>query len=175
MAIYIKRGKDDNQVRSEDRKIAGIVADIIKDIEVNGDAAVRKYSEQFDHWSPESFRLTKRQIEEAIASLPDRVIKDIQFAQAQIRNFARRQKEAIVDIEVETLPGVILGHKNIPVSSAGCYIPGGRYPMIASAHMSIITAKEAGVERVMACTPALKGKLPAETVVAMHMAGADEI
>jgi len=175
LAIYIKRGKDDNQVRSEDRKIAGIVADIIKDIEVNGDAAVRKYSEQFDHWSPESFRLTKRQIEEAIASLPDRVIKDIQFAQAQIRNFARRQKEAIVDIEVETLPGVILGHKNIPVSSAGCYIPGGRYPMIASAHMSIITAKEAGVERVMACTPALKGKLPAETVAAMHMAGADEI
>jgi sulfopropanediol 3-dehydrogenase len=175
LPTYIKSGKDSKQLRSEHQKVAVTVANIIADIEDNGDAAVRKYSEQFDRWSPASFRLTKQQIEDTIATVPDTVIEDIRFAQTQIRNFARKQKEAIVDIEVETLPGVILGHKNIPVSSAGCYIPGGRYPMIASAHMSIITAKEAGVQRVIACTPPLKGKIPAETVAAMHMAGADEI
>ncbi len=151
------------------------VAAIIADIQANGDAAVRKYSDQFDKWSPADFRLNETQIDEIIRSVPAHVISDIAFAQTQIRNFARRQKETISDLEVETLPGVTLGHKNIPVGSAGCYIPGGRYPMIASAHMSVITAKVAGVERVIACTPPVKGKIPAETVAAMKMAGADEI
>lgn len=175
MTTYIKRGKSIVQQQTEDSKVSEIVAGIIADIQTNGDRAVRQYSEKFDKWSPDSFRLTEEQIDEIVASLPAGVIGDIQFAQTQIRNFANRQREAIRDIEVETLPGVILGHKNIPVSSAGCYIPGGRYPMVASAHMSIITAKAAGVERVIACTPPIKGKIPAETVAAMKMAGADEI
>ena len=175
MTTYIKRGKSGTQQQAEDTKVAEIVAGIISDIQTNGDAAVKKYSEKFDHWTPESFRLTDRQIDDIVASLPAGIIEDIQFAQTQIRNFALRQRESITDIEVETLPGVILGHKNIPVSSAGCYIPGGRYPMVASAHMSIITAKAAGVERVIACTPPIKGQIPAETVAAMKMAGADEI
>lgn len=175
MTTYIKRGKTGSQQQDEDRKVREVVEDIIADIRANGDLAVRKYSGQFDHWSPTSFRLTDGQIDELVASVPAGVIADIQFAQTQIRNFAIHQKASISDIEVETLPGVILGHKNIPVSSAGCYIPGGRYPMIASAHMSIITARVAGVERVIACTPPIKGRIPAETVAAMKMAGADEI
>jgi len=175
LTTYIKRGKTGSQQQDEDRKVREVVEDIIADIRANGDLAVRKYSGQFDHWSPTSFRLTDGQIDELVASVPAGVIADIQFAQTQIRNFAIHQKASISDIEVETLPGVILGHKNIPVSSAGCYIPGGRYPMIASAHMSIITARVAGVERVIACTPPIKGRIPAETVAAMKMAGADEI
>ena len=175
MTTYIKQGKSGAQQQAEDLKVKETVAAIISDIQANGDAAVRKYSDQFDKWSPSSFRLSEAKIDEIISSIPDHVISDIEFAQTQIRNFARYQKETILDLEVETLPGVILGHKNIPVSSAGCYIPGGRYPMIASAHMSIITAKVAGVERVIACTPPVKGKIPAETVAAMKMAGADEI
>jgi len=175
LTTYIKQGKSGAQQQAEDLKVKETVAAIISDIQANGDAAVRKYSDQFDKWSPSSFRLSEAKIDEIISSIPDHVISDIEFAQTQIRNFARYQKETILDLEVETLPGVILGHKNIPVSSAGCYIPGGRYPMIASAHMSIITAKVAGVERVIACTPPVKGKIPAETVAAMKMAGADEI
>jgi sulfopropanediol 3-dehydrogenase len=175
MTTYIKRGKSGTQLQAEDSRVAETVSGIIEDIQANGDAAVRKYSERFDRWSPDSFRLSDRQIEDIVAGLPAGIIEDILFAQTQIRNFAYRQKEAIRDIEVETLPGVILGHKNIPVGSAGCYIPGGRYPMVASAHMSIITAKAAGVERVIACTPPIKGKIPAETVAAMKLAGADEI
>ncbi len=173
--IYLKRGKNVAQQSTEDQKVREIVSGIIADIQINGDAAVKKYSKQFDDWSPASFRLTEKQVDQIVASVPAGVIEDILFAQTQIRNFARCQKDTISDIEVETLPGVILGHKNIPVSSAGCYIPGGRYPMIASAHMSIITAKVAGVDRVIACTPPLKGKISAETVAAMKMAGADEI
>lgn len=175
MTTYIKRGKSGVQQQAEDGKVSGIVADIIRDIQTNGDAAVKKYSEQFDHWSPGSFRLSEEELDGIIGSVPAGVIEDIRFAQTQIRNFAHHQRDSISDIEVETLPGVILGHKNIPVSSAGCYIPGGRYPMVASAHMSIITAKVAGVERVIACTPPIKGRIPAETVAAMRMAGADEI
>lgn len=175
MTTYIKRGKSGTQLQAEDGRVAETVAGIIADIQRNGDDAVRQYSEKFDNWSPETFRLTEKDIRDIVAGLPSGVIEDILFAQTQIRNFALRQKEAIRDIEVETLPGVILGHKNIPVSSAGCYIPGGRYPMVASAHMSIITAKAAGVERVIACTPPIKGKIPAETVAAMKLAGADEI
>jgi sulfopropanediol 3-dehydrogenase len=175
VARYLKHGKSKDQVQVDDQKVKETVAGIIADIEKNGDAAVRKYAERFDKWTPESFRLTKEHIAEIIASVPEQVIDDIKFAQQQIRNFARKQRETIKDIEVETLPGVILGHKNIPVNSAGCYIPGGRYPMIASAHMSIITAKVAGVKRVIACTPPIRGEVPAETVAAMHLAGADEI
>jgi sulfopropanediol 3-dehydrogenase len=178
MAKFIKEGKSISEIQEADSKVKEIVSNVIKDIETNGDAAVRKYSEKFDNWSPESFRLSKEQIEEIVASVPAQVIEDIKFAQRQIRNFAEKQRASIQDIEVETMPGVILGHKNIPVNSAGCYIPGGRYPMVASAHMSILTAKVAGVKRVIGFTPPIKGKIPTATVAtvaAMHLAGADDI
>jgi sulfopropanediol 3-dehydrogenase len=135
---------------------------------------VRELSQRFDHWSPERFRLSQAEIEQIMGRLPQQTIDDITFAQAQVRRFAQEQLKALRDIEVETLPGVILGHKNIPVSSVGCYIPGGRYPMVASAHMSIVTAKVAGVKRVIACTPPLQGAPPAATVAAMALGGADE-
>ncbi|MBD2703524.1 histidinol dehydrogenase [Spirosoma sp. BT702] len=175
MATIIKQGKSETELQEADNKVKIIVSDVIKDIETNGDAAVRKYSETFDNWSPESFRLSKEQIDEIIQTVPQQVIDDITFAQKQIRFFAQQQRDSIRDIEVETIPGVILGHKNIPVNSAGCYIPGGRYPMVASAHMSILTAKVAGVKRVIGCTPPIKGKIPNATIAAMHLAGADEI
>jgi sulfopropanediol 3-dehydrogenase len=175
MARFIKQGKSDTELKEADAKVKEIVSGIIKDIETNGDAAVKSLSEKFDKWSPESFRLTDAQIAEIVASVPEQVINDIKFAQKQIKNFATKQRESIKDIEVETLPGVFLGHKNIPINSAGCYIPGGRYPMVASAHMSILTAKVAGVKRVIACTPPINGKVPAATICAMYLAGADEI
>lgn len=175
MATIIKPGKSAAEQHEADEKVSAVVREVIQDIEANGDAAIRKYSEKFDNWSPESFRLTPAQVHEIIATVPQQVIDDIAFAQQQIRFFAQKQRESIRDIEVETLPGVILGHKNIPVNSAGCYIPGGRYPMVASAHMSILTAKVAGVKRVIGCTPPIKGQMPAATIAAMHMAGADEI
>lgn len=136
---------------------------------------MRELSQKFDKWSPESFRLSPTQIEEVMASLPPQTIADLEFAQSQVRHFATEQHKALRDIEVETLPGVILGHKNIPVNSVGCYIPGGRYPMVASAHMSIVTAKVAGVKRIIGCTPPMNGKPPAATVAAMALAGAGEI
>ena len=160
---------------SNDKKIRNIVEGLIDEVKAGGDAAVRDISERFDKWSPDSFKLSKEQIESIIAGVSPQTITDIQFAQSQIRNFATHQKNALKDIEVETLPGVFLGHKNIPVNSVGCYIPGGRYPMVASAHMSVLTAKVAGVKRVIAFTPPINGKIPAETVTAMHLAGADEI
>jgi sulfopropanediol 3-dehydrogenase len=175
MARFIKQGKSDTELKEADAKVKEIVSGIIKDIETNGDVAVKSLSEKFDKWSPESFRLTDAQIAEIVASVPEQVINDIKFAQTQIKNFATKQRESIKDIEVETLPGVFLGHKNIPINSAGCYIPGGRYPMVASAHMSILTAKVAGVKRVIACTPPINGKVPAATISAMYLAGADEI
>ncbi|WP_353719943.1 histidinol dehydrogenase [Dyadobacter sp. 676] len=175
MATIIKAGKSAAEQHEADEKVKAVVAGVIRDIEANGDAAVRKYSGQFDNWSPGSFKLSEEQIGEIIATVPREVIDDIAFAQRQIRFFAQQQRESIRDIEVETIPGVILGHRNIPVASAGCYIPGGRYPMVASAHMSVLTAKIAGVKRVIACTPPIKGQIPAATVAAMHMAGADEI
>ena len=175
MATYLKKGKSITDIQEADNKVQEIVREVIKDIEKNGDSAVRKYSEKFDQWSPKSFRLTTLEIEAIVASVPEQVINDIKFAQKQIRNFAEKQRASILDIEVETLPGVILGHKNIPVNSAGCYIPGGRYPMVASAHMSILTAKVAGVKRVIGFTPPIKGKVPTATIAAMHLAGADEI
>ena len=175
MARYLKEGKSKGDLQEADSRVKETVRLIIEDIDNNGDAAVRKYSEKFDKWSPESFRLTEKEIAGIISTVPAGVLEDIRFAQEQIRNFATKQRESIKDIEVETLPGVILGHKNIPVNSAGCYIPGGRYPMVASAHMSIITARVAGVKRVIACTPPIRGEVPAATIAAMHMAGADQI
>ncbi|MDX6153075.1 histidinol dehydrogenase [Marinococcus sp. PL1-022] len=175
MPTYLKRGKSDQEKQEADTKVQQAVQAIIQDVEQRGDEAVRELSEKFDKWSPESFRLSTETIQQVMDELPQQVIDDITFAQSQIQNFARHQRESIQDIEVETRPGVILGHKNIPVNSVGCYIPGGRYPMVASSHMSIVTAKVAGVDRVIACTPPSNGEIPAATVAAMHMAGADEI
>lgn len=163
------------ETQAADAKVRETVEKIISDISARGDAAVRDLSEKFDKWSPPSFRLTPDEIESIMASLPEQIITDLKFAQSQIRNFAQHQRAALRDIEVETLPGVILGHKNIPVGSVGCYVPGGRYPMVASAHMSVLTAKVAGVPRVIAFTPPLNGQPPAATVTAMALAGADEI
>lgn len=156
-------------------QIRNTVEAIIQDIESRGDAAVRAYSQQFDKWSPESFRLTQAQIDAALASLAPQALADIKFAQAQIRRFAQIQKSSMHDVEIETLPGVVLGHRNIPVNSVGCYIPGGKYPLIASAHMSVLTAKVAGVKRVIACAPPFDGKPSPAIVAAMALAGADEI
>jgi sulfopropanediol 3-dehydrogenase len=175
MATYIKQGKTKPQLQADDEKVKQTVAQIIADIEANGDAAVRKYAEKFDSWTPASFRLTKENIDTIMEGVPASVIEDIKFAQHQVRNFAQQQRASMLDIEVETLPGVILGHKNVPVNSAGCYIPGGRYPMVASAHMSILTAKVAGVGRVIGCTPPINGRVPMATIAAMQLAGADEI
>lgn len=175
MAKFIKKGKGHLSNYNADEQIENTVKEIIKRVETHGETAVREYSNKFDNWDPESFRLTEKEIDEIIKKVPEKTLDDIKFAQEQIRNFAQKQREAIQDIEVETLPGVILGHKNIPVNSVGCYIPGGRYPMVASAHMSIVTAKVAGVKRVIACTPPIRGEIPSATVAAMHMAGADEI
>ncbi|WP_080871998.1 histidinol dehydrogenase [Oceanobacillus timonensis] len=175
MSTYLKEGKTPSDIQEADTKVADIVRSTIQDIEDNGDKAIRNLSEKFDNWSPESFQLSQKEIEEICDSIPEQTAKDIAFAQNNIRQFAEHQKNSLKDLEVETMPGVILGHKNIPVNSVGCYIPGGRYPMVASAHMSVLTAKVAGVQRVIACTPPINGEIPATTVYAMHMAGADEI
>jgi sulfopropanediol 3-dehydrogenase len=148
---------------------------ILGDIRSRGDTAVREYSETFDRWTPESFRLSPEQVEEIIATLPQQVIDDIVFVQSQVRHFAEVQRASMTDVEVETLPGVFLGHRHVPVQAAGAYIPGGKYPLTASAHMTIVTAKVAGVPRVVACTPPIRGEIPAATVAAMSLAGADEI
>ncbi len=175
MARVLKEAKSAEDRRAEDGAVRRTVEDILADIEARGDAAVRALSEKFDSWSPDSFRLTAEQIDALIAAVPDAAIADIEFAQTQIRNFAQIQRDSMADVEVETIPGVVLGHRNLPVGSVGCYVPGGRYPMVASAHMSIITAKVAGVERIAACTPPTGGAPHAETVAAMALAGADEI
>jgi sulfopropanediol 3-dehydrogenase len=175
MAKFLKQGKTEAEIAQNDAQVSEVVSQTIARIEKEGDAAVRELSEQFDKWSPEQFRLTPEQIETIISTVPKQTMEDIQFAQSNVRRFAEEQRKSMQDIEVETLPGVILGHKNIPVNSVGCYIPGGRYPMVASAHMSVLTAKVAGVKRVIACTPPIRGEIPAATVAAMHMAGADEI
>jgi len=175
MAKFLKKGKSESDIKAADSKVKETVERIIKDIEEHGDVAVRQYAKTFDQWSPVSFRLTDAEIKEVVDRTPQQVITDILFAQKQIRFFAEQQRASITDIEVETIPGVFLGHKNIPVNSVGCYIPGGRYPMVASSHMSVLTAKVAGVKRVIACTPPINGKIPDATVCAMHFAGADEI
>ena len=155
--------------------VAETVGRILADIEERGDAAVREWSARLDRWEPESFRLPEDEIRRVVESVPSSVLDDIRFAQAQVRGFARAQRQTLRDLEVETLPGVTLGHKVIPVASAGSYVPGGRYAILASAHMTIVTAKVAGVGRVAACTPPLAAELPASTIAAMHVAGADEI
>jgi sulfopropanediol 3-dehydrogenase len=175
MKRIIKKGITYAESKAADLKVRAIVEGMLNDITEKGDDAVRELSARLDKWSPKTFRLSEEEIENIIAGLPQQVIDDIKFAQTQIRNFAQHQKDALKDIEVETLPGVFLGHKNIPVNSVGCYVPGGRYPMVASAHMSVLTAKVAGVKRVIACTPPINGQIPAATVAAMAMAGADEI
>jgi sulfopropanediol 3-dehydrogenase len=175
MARYLKTGIGQESSQGADASVRATVEQILGDIRQRGDAAVRELSERFDNWSPPDFRLSPAEIEGCIAGLPQQTVNDIEFAQTQIRNFARIQRDALRDVEVETLPGVILGHKHIPVNSVGCYVPGGRYPMVASAHMSVLTAKVAGVERVAACTPPIHGELPAATIAAMHLGGADEI
>lgn len=176
MAVkYLKAGMDVEQVAADREKVSATVSDLIADIRRRGDAAVREYSERFDGWAPENFRLDEAAIQRCVDSMSQRNIDDIAFAQTQIRNFAEQQRAALKDVEVETLPGVVLGHKNMPVNSVGCYVPGGKYPMVASAHMSVITAKAAGVPRVAATAPAFRGEPNAAIVTAMHMAGADEI
>lgn len=175
MIQQIKRGITYAESKEADLKVRALVENMLEKVTQEGDTAVREFSANLDKWSPASFRLSESEIKEIIAGLPQQVIDDITFAQTQIRNFAQIQRESIKDVEVETLPGVFLGHKNIPVNSVGCYVPGGRYPMVASAHMSVLTAKVAGVKRVIACTPPINGQIPAATVAAMSMAGADEI
>ena len=175
MPLYLKSAPSKSFTDSAQSDVAQRVGSIIDDIRTHGDTAVRKYSEQFDKWSPEAFRLDDARVAEIMASLDQQVIDDIVFVQEQVRRFAQAQRDSLVDIEIETLPGVLLGQKHVPVQAAGAYIPGGKYPLTASAHMTIITAKVAGVQRVVACTPPIRGEIPAATVAAMKLAGADEI
>ncbi|MED6311211.1 MAG: histidinol dehydrogenase [Pseudomonadota bacterium] len=175
MITYLKQGKSDADVAEADTKVRGIVEDILSDIEKRGDAAVRELSEKFDDFTREEFRLSEDEIKAAVSKVPQTDIEDIEFAQKQVRNFAQKQKECLQDLEVETMPGVILGHRNIPVNSVGCYVPGGKYPMVASAHMSVLTASVAGVQRIVASAPPQDGEPHPAIVAAMHMGGADEI
>jgi sulfopropanediol 3-dehydrogenase len=172
---YIKESKPDSIISEDRQSIEDTVRSILSDIRKNGHTAVQNYSEKFDKWRPESFKLSKKDIEDSISQLNNSDIEDIKFAQSQIRNFALKQLATMNELEVETLPGVFLGHKHIPIENVGCYIPGGRYPMVASAHMSILTAKVAGVKRVIACAPPHNGGAHPATISAMHFAGADEI
>jgi sulfopropanediol 3-dehydrogenase len=166
---------DTGAIKAADAKVRETVESILADIDARKDQAVKDLSKKFDEWAPTDFKLSAHEIERAIAQVPQRDLDDIKFAQAQVRNFALKQKETMHDLEVETLPGVVLGHRHIPVNSIGCYVPGGRYPMVASAHMSIVTAKVAGVERIIACAPPFKGGPHPAIVAAMHFGGADEI
>ena len=172
---YLKSGKPDAERAEDDAKTRIVVEETLKNIEINGDTAVRDLSEKFDNYTPENFKLSEKEISDLIASLSDRELSDIKFAQEQVRNFAQAQRDSMLDIEIETIPGVILGHKNIPVQSVGCYVPGGKFPMVASAHMSVATATVAGVPRIVACTPPFEGKPNAAVIAAMHLGGAHEI
>jgi sulfopropanediol 3-dehydrogenase len=172
---HLKRGKDDAALAAADATVRSTVEGILKDIEQRGDAAVREFSRKFDQWEPERFALSKADIEAAVRKLSPREVEDIHFAQKQIRGFAQIQRDSMKDVEVETLPGVVLGHKHIPVNAVGCYIPGGKYPLLASAHMSVLTAKVAGVPRVVSTAPPYQGAPHPAIVAAMHFAGADEI
>lgn len=175
MENWLKSEADRAEVGAADVKVRASVEQILADIETRGDAAVRELSIRFDGWDRTNYRLTSSEIEACVAELDPGDLEDIRFAQSQVRRFAEHQRSTMTDIEVETLPGVILGHKNIPVGSAGCYVPGGKYPLLASAHMSVITAKVAGVPRVITCAPPTKGRPAAAIVAAQHLAGADEI
>ena len=175
MAEYLKRSANIEAKAESDRQVRETVEGILADIAARGDAAVRELSVRFDGWDRESYRLTAMEIQDCIDQLTGQDLKDIEFAQAQVRNFAQIQRDSLTDVEVETLPGVVLGHRHIPVNAAGCYVPGGKYPLLASAHMSVITAKVAGVERVVTCAPPFQGKPAPAIVAAQAMAGADEI
>tara|TARA_A100001037_G_scaffold285189_1_gene292289 strand:- start:2938 stop:4239 length:1302 start_codon:yes stop_codon:yes gene_type:complete len=172
---YIKKRSESNSVSEDKSSIEETVRSILSDIRERGDAALEHYSGHFDNWSPESFQLSEDEIDAAISKLNKSEIEDIKFAQNQIRHFAQKQLETMNELEVETLPGVFLGHKHIPIENVGCYVPGGRYPMVASAHMSVLTAKVAGAKRVIACAPPYNGGAHPATIAAMHFAGADEI
>ena len=175
MIRTLKTGRTQEAKAEASAEVRAAVESILADVAERGDAAVRHYSESFDGWAPESFVLTEREIEACVASLPEQTVDDVRFAQEQIRGFALAQRAALTEVEVETLPGVFLGHRNIPVESVGCYVPGGRYPLVASAHMSVVTAKAAGVPRVVACAPPFEGAPHPAIVTAMHLGGADEI
>lgn len=175
MPEFLKQSVSKAQARQDLSEVRERVTSIIEDIRSRGDSAIREYSATFDNWSPESFRLSADEVSRIVATVPHQVIEDIEFVQRQVRTFAQRQRDSMLDVEVETMPGVRLGHRHVPVSAAGAYVPGGRYPLTASAHMTIVTAKVAGVSRVAACTPPIRGEIPAATVAAMHLAGADEI
>ncbi len=175
MAEWLKRGATAETKKESDRKVRDTVEAILADIEARGDAAVRALSIKFDNWDRDSYRLTRSEIQGCIDQLTGQDLKDIEFAQTQVRNFAQIQRASLKDVEEETLPGVVLGHRHIPVSAAGCYVPGGKYPLLASAHMSVITAKVAGVPRVITCAPPFEGKPAPAIVAAQAMAGADEI
>jgi len=172
---YIKKRSDSNNASEDKSSIEETVRSILGDIRKRGDAALEHYSGYFDNWNPKNFRLSQEEIDTAISKLSESEIEDIRFAQNQIRNFAQKQLETMNELEVETLPGVFLGHKHIPIENVGCYVPGGRYPMVASAHMSVLTAKVAGAKRVIACAPPYNGGAHPATIAAMHFAGADEI
>ena len=175
MAEHLKQRIGEAETKAAEAKVRETVEAILADIESRGEEAVRELSVKFDDWSPASFRLSADEIDRLVASVPDETLADITFAQAQIRRFAEVQRAALTDVEVETIPGVKLGHRNIPVNAIGCYVPGGRYPMVASAHMSVVTARVAGVKRIIACTPPTDGAPHAETIAAMALGGADEI
>lgn len=172
---YLKEGKPETERNQDDAKVRQVVESTLADIEKRGDIALRELSEKFDNYSPKAFRLSQKEIDELIAQVSPRDLEDIKFAQAQVRNFAQAQRDSMQDIEVETMPGVVLGHKNIPVQSVGCYIPGGKFPMVASAHMSVATASVAGVPRIIACTPPFQGKPNPAVIAAIHLGGAHEI
>jgi sulfopropanediol 3-dehydrogenase len=175
MPRFLKRGMDATAIKAADQKVRETVEGILAQVEEKKDAAIRALSKQFDNWEPKDFKLSPAEVEKAISQVSKRDLDDIKFAQAQVRNFAQKQRDTMKDLEVETLPGVILGHRHIPVNSIGCYVPGGRYPMVASAHMSIVTAKVAGVKRIIACAPPFKGGPHPAIVAAMHFGGADDI
>jgi sulfopropanediol 3-dehydrogenase len=175
MIRHIKKGLSSETKAQNSAQVRMTVEGILDDIAVRGGAAVREYSQKFDQWAPARFRLTTDEIAACVRAIPVSTIEDIKFAQTQIRNFALAQRGCLKDLEIETLPGVVLGHRNVPVESVGCYIPGGRYPMVASAHMSVVTAKAAGVKRVISCAPPFDGRPHPAIVTAMHMGGADEI
>ncbi|WP_076419875.1 histidinol dehydrogenase [Colwellia sp. UCD-KL20] len=175
MIKYLKKGKQEEEKKDYLQSVKNTVENIIEDIETDGDKAVAKYSATFDKWNPKSFRLSPEEIKACYDELDDSIIEDIKWAQTQVRNFAQIQRDSMKDVEVETIPGVILGHKHIPMESVGCYVPGGKYPLVASAHMSVVTAKVAGVKRVIAAAPPFDGQPSPAIVVAMDLAGADEI
>lgn len=175
MPRFLKRGLSADAVEAADAKVRATVEGILADVKSRGDAAIRELSKKFDNWEPANFRLTPQEIERAISQVAKRDLDDIRFAQAQVKNFAQKQRDTLQDLEVETLPGVILGHRHIPANAIGCYVPGGRYPMVASAHMSIVTARVAGVKRIIACAPPHRGGPHPAIVAAMHFGGADEI